>query len=379
MRRLWKLLVMVTLAASVPGIAVAQNDGAAMTAYRSLSIQRQLRAIEADRTAFASRLLSEWSVYLDNSKYDLQEELREIIMRAPVWQLYGASLAGDFKTMVQVLRGVRPAGPYINNLTAPERKSSLGTAGFQAATLALAESDAPLAFGGTTDQLVFTPIAPCRIVDTRGTGARTGILSAGSTRNFDLTTSAFIKGQGGATSGCPGLPSFSYLGWSVNVTVTGYSGFGWLTAWGAGGVEPTASIINYSATIAPAVANGVTLIGCYGCGDDISIKAAAADTHVIIDVVGYYSEPSGGTASTVTRVAGTAFNTAGTAFFSIGGACPAGTLLVGGEMDHDDTDLAIGETRSSGTSWVFWMINNTGGTVTGTPYSRCLDAPLRVP
>ena len=53
------------------------------------------------------------------------------------------------------------------------------------------------------------------------------------------------KGQGGAGS-CVGLPSYSYFGWAVNVTVTGYgSGLGYMTIWPAGGTEPNASVINY--------------------------------------------------------------------------------------------------------------------------------------
>jgi hypothetical protein len=157
---------------------------------------------------------------------------------------------------------------------------------------------------GTTDNLVYVPIAPCRVVDTRGTGARTGMIPNNGTRSFDLELDAFTSGQGGAAA-CAGLPSFSHYGWAANVTVTGYSAVGGLKAWGFSAPEPNASIINF-APGSFALANGLILTGCYGCVDDITIRAFGSATHVIIDVMGYFRQAQTSTAA-VTRVAGTAY------------------------------------------------------------------------
>jgi hypothetical protein len=40
-----------------------------------------------------------------------------------------------------------------------------------------------------------------------------------------------------------------------------------------------------------AIANGVILMGCFSCADDITICAFGDATHVIIDVMGYLSRP----------------------------------------------------------------------------------------
>ena len=290
-------------------------------------------------------------------------------MKAPAWQLYGASLVGDFPTMLRVLTGEEGAGPYISAFAEPQTKTAVDP--FSPTADALGD------LGSTTDQLVFVPIAPCRIVDTRGTGARTGILAAGTSRSFDLTTEGFSSGQG-SVAACAGLPALSHYAWAVNITVTGYNGNGWLIAWPHNGTEPTASVANYG--VAPyAIASGQILTGCYSCSDDITIKAANAGTHVIIDVTGYF-RAAGVTSSTVTRIAGTPV-VIGNGFrnFVTGGACPTGTVLIGGEVDHGSGDVAVGEFKqASTTTWNFWMINNAGSSASVTAYSRCMDTPLKV-
>lgn len=375
----WGALVLAAMLALTGAVASAQSqDPQSMTAQRSWAIQDQLRRIDADREAFVNEFLSQWQTYLDPLTYDVWTEVKPLAMKAPAWQLYGASLVGDFKTMVQVLTGMRGAGQYINSLSAPQQKvfTSPIVPRFE---VAAAGDAAPAAIGDFNNQLVFTPIAPCRMVDTRESGARTGFMPANTSRAFDLTTTGYAKGQGGATSGCTGLPSFSYLGWALNITVTGYSGYGWLTAWGYTGTEPTASVINYSPT-EWALANGVTLIGCDGCTDDIVVKAWYAGTHVIIDVVGYYQNATSGAASTVTRVAGTPVTIGnGARDFVYGGDCPAGTRMIGGEVDHGAGDLAVGAFhQDTATRWAFWMINNSGVSAGVTAYSKCMDTPVKV-
>lgn len=338
---------------------------------RSWAIQARLAQIEANRANFVHELLMAWTPYVDNQAYDLFEELGPIAMRAPVWQLYGASLVGDFPTMMRVLKGEGGASPYINALVQPEAKAAY----YPSAEIVIE----PNAFNDTSDHLVYTPIAPCRVVDTRGTGARTGIIPAGGTRSFDLESDAFVSGQGG-TGPCAGLPSFSYYGWAVNITVTGYSATGWIKAWGYTGAEPAASIINYSAHVTPSVANGLILTGCYACVDDITVKAYSAATHVIIDVIGYF-QPAGVAASGFTRLAGTPVSIAAGASAGVyGAACPAGTQLIGGEVTHPGIDTTVAEfNQLDADQWRAYMINKEGVSRSVTVYSRCMDLPVKLP
>ncbi len=264
--------------AAIVGMAPATSSAqdAPMTAQRSWEVQATLAGIEADKADFVHKLFMNWAPYVDTNVYDLWGELQSVAMKAPAWQLYGASLVGDFETMVRIIRGEEGAGSHINALAEAEPKA--------VHDLLYREID-PNAFPtGTTDNLVYVPIAPCRVVDTRGVGARTGVIPANGTRSFDLEAQGLSSGQGGDAA-CSGLPAFSHYGWAVNITVTGYSGVGFLKAWGFSAAETSASVINFSTTIAPAVANGLILTGCYACVDDITIRASSA-THVIIDVMG---------------------------------------------------------------------------------------------
>lgn len=355
------MLLAAGLALLAPSAMKAQDDGRAAARAVEYAQSRQivadLQAIESDRATAESTLISRWEAVMDPNAYDVRREIGSIASRAPAWQLYAASKAQDFSTMVRVLRGQEYASAYIDG---PK------------------EADSPQVLGSTTDQLVYTPISPCRIVDTRGTGARTGILPAGSARTFDLTSDGFFDGQGGAVS-CTGLPSYSYVGWAVNVTVTGYgAGNGWLTIWPYLGVEPVASQVNYAAGVW-STANGLNLTGCDGCLDDITIRANAAGTHVIIDVFGYFQNAVVGQA-VISRLAGAStvvVNNSG-AFVS-GAACPAGTRLIGGDVDHGAFDVAIGEYTGVAQTYIAWMINRNGANAAVTAYSRCLTTPIYVP
>lgn len=370
LRTTFAALTLAVSAVVVPATSNAQEASQPLSAERSRQIVSDLAAIEADKATFVNNLFAQWSPFVDNQAYDIWNELGETAMRAPAWQLRGAAMAGNFETMAGILKGIIGAGEY-NQLAEAQPKSAIGP------LWTAPEKDA---FGDNTDQLVFVPIAPCRVVDTRGaSGVRVGIIAAGTSRAFDLEDDAFTAGQG-VSGPCTGLPVDSPAAWAVNITAVGYSGGGWLTAWPANGTEPNASILNYAAgSGGAALANGVILTGYYLGTDDIIIKASASATHVIIDVTGYFRS-AGVTSAAITRVAGTTSAlAAGTRAFFSGGACPAGTRLIGGEVDHNGSDIAMGESRqNSSTVWTFWMINNSGSSSNVTAYSRCMDTPLKL-
>ena len=188
-----------------------------MTKERSWEVQGIVGNIDANKSAAVNQLLTEWQANLDPTVYDVWAELSDIAMKAPAWQIYAAALTGDFNTMTNILLGRESAGKYINALSAPQQKVPMGFG-----------RKGPMVLGDYTQSLVYTPIAPCRMVDTRGSGARTGVIAANATRSFDVTTNGFSKGQGSATS-CTGLPGYSYAAWALNVTVTnGYVAAGGL-------------------------------------------------------------------------------------------------------------------------------------------------------
>src|SRR5258706_1550595 len=67
---------------------------------------------------------------------------------------------------------------------------------------AAATGKGPLTLGDSQAALVYPPVAPCRIIDTRLAG---GPIAGGTTRSFRVTGTD-LSAQGGSATGC-GIPS----------------------------------------------------------------------------------------------------------------------------------------------------------------------------
>jgi hypothetical protein len=132
----------------------------------------------------------------------------------------------------------------------------------------------------------------------------------------------------------------------------------------------------------PAIANSSSLTGCYGCADDINI-VASSPTHVILDVYGYYEQITGyGTSNlagtiNITQVAGTTTTVAAGAYQSVyGGACPAGTTLIGGAQTNSSSSsntILTSDHNRSGATWYEYVKNTGTASATVTVYSLCQD------
>jgi FG-GAP-like repeat len=127
--------------------------------------------------------------------------------------------------------------------------------------------------------LIYTPVTPCRIVDTRLAG---GAIPAGGIRSYNVWGD--VASQGGNSSGCPSPKGEPYTA-HINVTVVPL-GNGNIVAYPFGSAAPNASLVNYRAD-AQNVANSGTVKTCFNCSQDIFIKSNAGTAHVIIDVLGY--------------------------------------------------------------------------------------------
>jgi len=138
--------------------------------------------------------------------------------------------------------------------------------------------------------LVYTPIAPCRIVDTRVTGTP---FAAKETRAFQ-TNGAVLQGGGACTVYSGDIPSALSLNVTVDATSLGSpTQSGYLNLLPQNGTNT--SWMNYlgGQTVANA---GVASIN--QADGSFSVKAQTP-TNVIIDVFGYFSEgPSGPTGAT---------------------------------------------------------------------------------
>jgi hypothetical protein len=135
----------------------------------------------------------------------------------------------------------------------------------------------PDASSGFGVESKFTPITPCRIVDTRSGG---GALTGGHARSFLATGTTAFPSQGGTSGGC-GIPTaataIDVSFQSVDSTKTGYVNE---TAYGT--AFSTASLLHY----APKQIIG-TGTGTFA----FQLKSSRGSTDVLVDVLGYYIAP----------------------------------------------------------------------------------------
>jgi hypothetical protein len=148
------------------------------------------------------------------------------------------------------------------------------------------------ALGSSLTDLVFVPLPPCRIIDTRlGSG---GPIAAGTTRDFQVAGLTEFPPQGGTGGGCgvpPGTAEPVAPAVVVNFVAVGPAGPGNLIAWAWGQPMPNTSVINYSNVPGLNIANGVIvpIAGTNLVPADIHIRAGSATTHVVADVTGYFT------------------------------------------------------------------------------------------
>jgi hypothetical protein len=148
------------------------------------------------------------------------------------------------------------------------------------------------ALGDADSELLFVPVAPCRILDTRLISG--GFVAAGQVRNFLVAGSNAFLAQGGTGGGC-GIPDGAAEPVApavvINFIAVGPAGPGNLRAWEFGQPAPNASVINYSNVPGLNIANGVVvpIEGTAAQPWDLSIQADVSGTHVVADVTGYFT------------------------------------------------------------------------------------------
>ncbi len=145
--------------------------------------------------------------------------------------------------------------------------------------------------GPTATDVVFVPINPCRIVDTRFGGG--GFISQGSPRDFVYANpvGGTFASQGGSATNC-GLAFASSLlspkAVAATVTVVNASGSGNFVVYPAGSTPGTTSVLNYTA--GQVLANTTVIVGAQGAAADFTVALNGPPHHadLVVDVVGYY-------------------------------------------------------------------------------------------
>lgn len=140
--------------------------------------------------------------------------------------------------------------------------------------------------GNLSNDLVYTPIAPCRIIDTRSTAA--GAIAANATRSFVAFNASNFTSQGGSATNC-GTLGLNATAVAVNLTAVTPAAAGYATAYPFGTAQPVVSSINYAAG---AVVNNALIIQTPNplSSFDFTIYSAS-QSHFVADIVGYFAPP----------------------------------------------------------------------------------------
>jgi hypothetical protein len=266
----------------------------------------------------------------------------------------------------------------------------------------LSGSDVPVtnSLGQASQDLVFVPATPCRIIDTRLAG---GAFAAGESRSYHIAGSANYAAYGGNAAGCgvpgdlvrnpidiSGLFILSYgqkvRAVALNFVAVTPSGAGNLRAWPTNQTVPTAATMNYSPAL-PALANGVIVTSCDAfdltlpydpCpSGDVTIRADASTTHLVVDVQGYFVPATG---------FGQRASNANNTYLGIGTGCTnlTSVSLTNGSS-YSRTVVCIGTAsaeinHTTGTiDQVNFNISNVNSTTCGAPQAAAGEANWEVP
>ena len=233
------------------------------------------------------------------------------------------------------------------------------------------------ALGSLSGDLTYTPLVPCRIVDTRVAG---GAIAANGTRSFKAVNSANFTSQGGSATNC-GTLGLAASAVALNITAVTPSSGGYATVYPFGASQPVASSVNYSAG---AVVNNaiVSAIPNPLQSSDFTVYTFA-QSHYVIDIVGYFAPPVATTLEcTGTYVSQTV---AGSSPFDIQiPTCPATYSLMGAgcrTLGLNQADWAINglnRTSAGGTLTAFCSgTNTTTGNIMVSGTANCCRVPGR--
>lgn len=222
-----------------------------------------LLSVDMNRTQIVSQLVKRWQGEIANSKVaNFKAEASGL--RAD--QLLSAAAANRFDDVLDILDGQVKSPPRLGVLTS-----------HQGGSLAKSVGDA------NTD-LAYTPIAPCRLFDTRA-GQTSALGTIGGI--FAPNARRSIVPAGACAVPATGVKSLFVGFTTVNATVNS-GGFLSLLAPGAA-IATSVDIFNIGSQFS--AANAVVLSGAAG-QFDVFVAAATAD--VVVDVLGYFAAPTSG-------------------------------------------------------------------------------------
>jgi len=240
-------LCLCVLCSTIAGAGSAANSSSYLSAAPS-----PLLAIDQNRSTVIDRIVGEWGEALLHSNAGIDPaQLRTMLTGMRSDYLLAASVAGTLDGLRNVISSAlittAPVKP-------PMQLKSLGDA---------------------SDDLVYTPVVPCRIVDTRTSQGGPGAIGSFATYDIKVwVASGGFSAQGGDASNCniPANPAAVAL----NFAAVDPAGPGNLIAYPAGASLPNTSVLNYQSGTS-ALSNGAIIKACApNCAKQVSVKANGA-------------------------------------------------------------------------------------------------------
>lgn len=238
---------------------------------------------------------------------------------------------------------------------------------------ALAPTAGAKALGDPDRDLVYVPVTPCRILDTRIVG---GPIPANSFRDFDLTDVVRFAPQGGDTSNCNVGDKGSFAAAALNITVVTPATGGYITAFPYLASQPTAATINY---VAGDIRNGLAIVRLdqTSAAYEFSVYSFA-QTHLVADIVGYFREPEA-TALECVNLASPPIRFGGTSVTTVDSpTCPTGYTAVGGACDGLNINTSVAHSQLGQNNYRCKFVGTQSVHIgDGTAAVRCCRIPGR--
>lgn len=185
--------------------------------------------------------------------------------------------------------------------------------------IADARSTPSKTLGVLSNDLVYTPLQPCRIVDTRQSG---GAIPAASSRDFKGMSASSFTAQGGSASDC-GTLNLVATALALNVTAVGTTGLGFTTVYPYGTARPLAASINYNAGFN---VNNALIVQVPNPLDANEFTIyTSAQAHYVVDIVGYFAPP----VATALECQNTAYTIVYGTYLAVAPSCAAGYTATG--------------------------------------------------
>ena len=341
----------------------------------SVNAAPTVSAEQQRRSDLAVQIVEKWGDHVEGAYSRSAEawgkDMVPLLMSTPLDSLQRAANSRTFDGMNDALLAKAAPVAVMPRVGLVNPRVSGGSA-----TPAAKTEDATNALGDATTDLVYVPVTPCRVIDTRLAG---GVIPATGTRGFDIASVTDYTAQGGAATNCnvgnvSGIASAVINFTSVSPTIAGY-----VTAYQFGGVLPLAATVNYAAgeisgnlSIVPLDSNPA--------GSDISVFSFA-QTHLVGDIVGYFLPPQA-TALQCTSTFVTQ-NVAANQIFNFEiPACPVSYAVTGAGCrtpGFNDANWAINGLYRNGANVDTFCsgLNTTAGVITVEGTAQCCRVPGR--